>query len=139
MMFDYQLQVVFEPFQKNSWSRRYRFAVIDPNNFKGYPANFVCLLPKKIFESGKPVSDFGKKIWNKSLEFAVALLEQALKQEKDEKVKTELEKRRRHLELERPKLICGCCHEEFEEYGKTKYKRKLCKNCLESRFLQNQN
>ncbi len=138
-MTDYRLQVVFEPFQKNAWSRRYRFAVIDPNNFKGYPANFVCLLPKKIFESGKPVSEFGKKFGEKSLEFAVSLLEQALKQQEDEKVKTELEKRLRSLELERPKLICVCCQQEFEEYGRTKYKRRLCKNCLEARFFQNQN
>ncbi len=138
-MSDYQLQVVFEPFERNAWSRRYRFAVIDPNNFRGYPANFVCLLPKKIFEAGKPVSEFGKKFGDKSLEFAVELLEQALKQEKDGKVKTELEKRLRRLESERPKLICGCCHGEFEEYGRTKYKRRLCKNCLEARFLQNQN
>ena len=139
MMSDYRLQVVFEPFQKNAWSRRYRFAVIDPNNFKGYPANFVCLLPKKIFESGKPVSEFGKKFGDKSLEFAVSLLEQALKQQEDEKVKTEIEKRLRILEIESPKLICGCCQQEFEEYGRTKYKRRICKNCLETRFLQNQN
>jgi hypothetical protein len=43
----YKLKV-FEPFGKNDYSKKYRFAVIDPNNFKGYPANFVCVTEKNL-------------------------------------------------------------------------------------------
>lgn len=97
-MSEYRLKV-FEPTGKNDWTRRYRFAVVDPNNFKGYPSNFVCVLPRKIFESGKPVTEFAKLFGKKSPELAIELLKEALKQEKDEKVKIELEKRLKTLAL----------------------------------------
>lgn len=139
LMPDYRLQVVFEPFQKNAWWRRYRFAVIDPKKLKGYPANFICLLPKKIVDPGKPLSEFARIFGEKSSELAIELLKEALWQEKDEKVRTELEKRLDALELQRPKLKCGICHKEFDEYSRIKYKRKLCKNCLEARINQTQN
>ena len=91
-MSEYRLQVVFEPFEKNAWSRRFRFAVIDPKKIKGYPANFICLLPKKIVDAGKPLSVFGRIFGEKSSEFAIELLNEALEQEKDEKIKAELKK-----------------------------------------------
>ncbi len=136
MMSDYRLQVVFEPNDINTWSRKYRFAVIDQNKIKGYPANFVCVLPKRIFDSGKPLSEFAKIFGQKSSELAIELLKDAIQQENDEKVKSELEKRLVALELGRPKLVCSCCHKEFEEYSRIKYRRRLCKICLEVRFLQ---
>jgi hypothetical protein len=137
-MSDYRLQVISEPFGKNTWWRRYRFAVIDPNNFKGYPANFVCVLPQRIFESGNPVTEFGRIFGEKSSELAIELLKEALIQEKDEKVKTELEKRLKLLELKKPLLVCNSCNREFEEYSRIKHKRRLCKGCLEARILQKQ-
>lgn len=138
-MSDFRLQVFFESFGKNSWTRRYRFAVIDPKKLKGYPANFICVLPKKIVDPGKPLSEFGRIFGEKSSEFAIELLKAALEQERDETVKTELEKRLKLLVLERTILICGTCNKEFEEYGRIKYKRKLCKSCLEVKFRQNKN
>jgi len=138
-MSDYRLQVVFEPFEKNAWWRRYRFAVIDPNKVKGYPANFVCLLPKKIVDPGKPLSEFGRIFGEKSSELAIKLLKEALGQEKDEKVRIELEKRLNSLELQGPKLKCDTCHKEFDEYSRIKSKRMLCKSCLEARINQTQN
>lgn len=138
-MSDYRLQVVFEPVEKKGWSSRYRFAVIDPNKHKGYPANFVCVLPKKIVDAGKPLSEFGRLFGKKSSKLAIELLKDALQQEKDEKIKIELERRIKILESEKAKLICSLCHKEFEEYSKTKYKRRLCKSCLEARLLQIEN
>jgi hypothetical protein len=138
-MSDYRLQVFFEPSEKSAWSRRYRFAVIDPNKLKGYPSNFVCVLPKKIVDPGKPLSEFGRIFGEKSAEFAIELLREALEQQKDEKVKTELEKRLKLLKLERPVLICSSCNNEFEEYSRIKYKRRLCKGCLEAKFRQTKN
>ena len=137
IMFDYRLKI-FEGFEKKNWVKQYRFAVIDPKNYMGYPANFVCLLPKEIFESGKPLSPFGKLFGEKSPEYAIKLLKEALKQEKDEEVKNEIMKRIKLLEAKKPKLICSSCHEAFEEYCKTKYRHKLCKSCLETKIFQNQ-
>lgn len=138
-MSDYRLQVVFEPFEKNAWSRRYRFAVIDPNNLRGYPANFVCVLPKKIVDPGKSISEFGRIFGEKSSECAIELIKEALKEETNEKVITELEKRIKLLELEKPKLRCSLCHKEFEGNSKIRCKYRLCKSCLAARIRQNQN
>jgi hypothetical protein len=138
-MTDYRLQVVFEPFERNAWSRRYRFAVIDPNKTKGYPANFVCVLPKRIYESGKPVTEFSRLFGKKGSEFAIELLEEALKRECDEKIKTELKKRLSLLMLATPKFICSSCHKEFEKYSRIRYRRTLCRKCLESRLCLHQN
>jgi hypothetical protein len=50
-MSDYRLQVVFEPTDKNAWYRKYRFAVIDPNKVKGYPANLICVFRARMEKS----------------------------------------------------------------------------------------
>ena len=110
-MSDHRL-MVFEPFEKKNWGKQIRFAVIDPSNFKGYPANFVCLLPKEIFESGKPLSPFGKMFGEKSSDYAIELLREALKQEENEDVKTEIGKRIRLLQAKSPKFKCGSRHEK---------------------------
>jgi hypothetical protein len=94
---------------------------------------------KKIVDPGKPLSEFGRIFGEKSSELATKLLKEALGQEKDEKVRTELEKRLKALELKRPKLKCALCHKEFDEYSRIKYKRMLCKSCLEARINQKQN
>jgi hypothetical protein len=136
IMSNYQLQV-FRPFEKGDCSGSYRFVVVDPS--KSYPANFVCLLPKKIYDFGKPLSVFGKIFGDKSSEYAIALLRDAVKQETDEKVKIELEKRLETFESKKPKLKCSSCHKEFEEFSRIRYRRTLCKSCLELRILQKQN
>ena len=76
---------------------------------------------------------------DKSSEFAIQLLKEALLKEKDEKIKTELEKRLKLLKSQRPKFLCNCCNREFEEYNKKKYRLRLCKSCLELRIRQTQN
>jgi hypothetical protein len=138
-MSDYRLQVVFEPTDKKAWYRKYRFAVIDPKKVNGYPANFICVFPKRIFEAGKPLSKFGKIFGEKSFELAVELLQDAIKEENNNKVKEELKKRLKAFELARPTLICSYCQQEFEQYSRMKYRRSLCKGCLEKRFLLNRN
>jgi hypothetical protein len=135
-MSDYQLKV-FEPYEKGDWAGKYRIAVIDSSNFKGYPANFVCLLPKAL-EKGKPGSVFERLFGDKSSEYAIELLKEALKQAQDEQVKTEIVRRLRLFEAKKLKLVCSSCREEFEEYTRTRYKRNLCRNCLETKRLLNQ-
>ncbi len=95
-MLDHRLQV-YKPYEMGDSRGKYRLAVIDPNNRHGFPANFVCLLPETIHEKGKPMSLFKRIFGDKSYDYAADLLTEALKQEKDQQVKTELEKRLKTL------------------------------------------
>ncbi|MCW4025640.1 MAG: hypothetical protein NWF01_11520 [Candidatus Bathyarchaeota archaeon] len=80
----------------------YRFAVVNRNK-STYPANFVCMLPVKLSQgknNGGPV--FNTLFGDKSLGFAMDLINDALKRESDVAVKTELKRR---LKLIDPKQI----------------------------------
>ncbi len=89
---NYKLQV-FKPYEVGDVSGKYRFAVIDPNNGFGYPANFVCMLPRKIYDKGKPLSVFAKMFGKDSVDYAVELLTEAIKRERDGQTRDELQKR----------------------------------------------
>ena len=88
----YVLQV-FKPFENGDVRGRYHLVIIDPTNAFGYPANFVCLLPRNIYEKGKPLSLFAKKFGNNSINYAIELLGEAIKHEQDKQTKAELQKR----------------------------------------------
>jgi hypothetical protein len=117
-------------------SRSYRFAVIDPKKSSCYPANFVCMLPVKLY-SGKANrgSVFGELYQEKSLDFAIGLLNDALQTEKDAEIRMEIEKR---LKLIDPKQInvvnCGQCKKPFQPRKIRKYKQRLCDECLSARY-----
>lgn len=67
--------------------------VINPNDQRGYPANYVCMLPQKIYDKGKPLSVFAKKFGDSSIEVAVKLLNEAITREQDAEIRGALEKR----------------------------------------------
>ncbi|XHH08137.1 MAG: hypothetical protein ACFCUE_11255 [Candidatus Bathyarchaeia archaeon] len=90
-MSDYKLQVC-KPFENGDWKGIYRFMVINPNDHRGYPANYVCMLPRKIYDRGKPLSVFVRKFGH-NVDFAVELLQEAILREKDATTKSALEKR----------------------------------------------
>ena len=73
--------------------RHIRFAVVDLDKSKNYPANFVCLLPKAPSVTGKANNKFSKIFEKSSLELAKRLLTEALKTERDSEVKKEIEHR----------------------------------------------
>jgi hypothetical protein len=137
---DCKLQVFkYEVEEKNSgWA--YRFAVVDYSRSKNYPANFVCMLPIKLYQ-GKTNngSVFGELFGDKSLDFAIGLLNDALKSERDAEVKTEIERR---LKLIDPKQIntvkCSQCQKTFQPQKVRKYKRNFCDECLKTRYRQRQ-
>jgi hypothetical protein len=82
----YKLQIL-KPFKKGNWKDRYLLAVIDANKSSDYPANFVCILPRKIYDTDKPFSLFAKKFGDNSVNYVVELLKEAIKQEKDRQSK----------------------------------------------------
>jgi hypothetical protein len=91
-MNDYKIQVC-KPYERGDWKGTYRFMVINPKDHRGYPANYVCMLPQKIYEKGRPLSVFAKKFGDNSIDFAVKLLKEAIVHEKDTLAKSALEKR----------------------------------------------
>lgn len=84
-----------------SLGRRFRFAVIDLDKSRDYPANFVCILPSIIRDEKKSNNIFQKIFGNKGLEQAKALLTEALKTENESNVKVEIERRLKLLEPKR--------------------------------------
>ncbi len=103
-MSNYQLKV-FEPIGKNDWTRRYRLQLLIQITSKVTQQISCAYYLERIFESGKPVTEFGKMFGEKSFELAIELLEEALRQEEDEKVKSELEKRLKNLAITKKKNI----------------------------------
>ncbi len=120
--------------RNSGWA--YRFAVVDNNKSKSYPANFVCMLPIKLTPGkGNSGSVFGELFGDKSLEFAVGLLNDALKNEHDAQVKTEIERRLKLIDPKQVNIVkCSQCKKSYEPRKIRKYKQNLCDDCLKTRY-----
>jgi len=132
------LQVFKREQTDNNLGKTYRFAVLDVSRAKDYPANFVCMLPVKVDQrKGKIVNVFGELFGDKSVDFAIGLLNDALKAESDVEVKTEI---RRRLKLIDPKQVnlvkCCRCKKSFQPRKIRKYKQNFCDDCLKARYGQ---
>ncbi len=71
--------------------------VVDLDKSKKYPLNFICILPQTVISLGKPLNIFSKVFGQSSLEIAKKLLLRALKKEKDDDNRKELQTRLRTL------------------------------------------
>ena len=133
---DCRLQVFkFEKGLRNS-GNTYRFAIVDDSRSNSYPANFVCMLPAKVeLVKGKTTNRFGTLFGDKGIDFALGLLNEALKNERDIEVKTEIKRRLKLIDPNQVALVkCVGCNKTFQ-LGKTrKYKQNLCPTCLKKRF-----
>jgi hypothetical protein len=114
--------------------RHIRFAVVDLDKSKKYPANYICLLPMDPRANGKANNNFSKLFGNESPELAKNLLTKALKTEKDSEIKAEIEKR---LELLNPKppaqVRCRVCGDFFEP-KRSRFRQTLCQECKQKRY-----
>jgi hypothetical protein len=117
-----------------SQGRHIRFAVIDLDKSKNYPANYVCMLPLQPRANGKAHNVFSKLFGNDSLERAKRLLSKALKTENDSEIKAEIEKR---LKLLEPKpagqVKCSVCGNFFEP-RRRRFKQKICQECTRKKY-----
>jgi hypothetical protein len=108
-----------------------RFAVVDLNKSKSYPANFVSMLPIRIDSDGKLPSAFTKFFGNKSVETARGLLTESLKTEHGSEVIVEIERR---LTLLEPNPVihvnCRICKKFFQTTKERARKQKICPKCL---------
>jgi hypothetical protein len=87
-----------ETFSKNS-PKTINFAVMDLDKATGYPANFICVLPKQIGEEGDCQNIFSSIFGKESQRTAEKLLTDALKVELDPEVALEIEKRLKLLQF----------------------------------------
>jgi hypothetical protein len=108
-----------------------RFAVVDLNKSKDYPANFVSILPMRIDSDGKLPSVFTKFFGNESVATARGLLTEALKTEDDSEIKAEIARR---LNLLEPNPLvhikCRVCKKFFQTQKERVFKLKICQECL---------
>lgn len=133
---DCKLLILKNDYSESNSSWTYRFVVIDSNKSKGYPANFVCMLPVKLYSGkSKSPSAFGALFGENGLNLAVKLLNNALKTEKDSEVRVEIEKRLKLLNPKEADLVkCSQCSKPFQPRKVRKYKQYLCNECLSSRY-----
>jgi hypothetical protein len=120
----------------NSLGVTYRFAVVDFSRSKSFPQNFVCMLPVKVNQDNRKVANvFGGLFGEKSVDFAMELLNKALKNESDTDVKAEIERRLKLIDPKQVNLVrCSRCRTTFQSNRIKKYKRNYCKNCLKARY-----
>ena len=132
---DCRLQVFKRP-TDNSLASSYRFAVVDFSRSKSFPQNFVCMLPVKINQDNQKVANiFGGLFGEKSVDFAMELLNKALKYESDTDVRAEIERRLKLIDPKQVNLVrCSRCHATFHSNRIKRYKRNYCNNCLKTRY-----
>jgi hypothetical protein len=117
-----------------SQGRHIRFAVVDLDKSKGYPANYICLLPANPSANGKANNNFSKLFGKESPELAKKLLTKALKTEKDAEVKGEIERRLTMLKPKPPiQVKCRICGNSFETKI-SRFKQKICQECKQKRY-----
>ena len=83
-----------------SSKRAIRFAVVDAEIAKPYPANFICMLPQHVSASDDDSSVFARTFGVGRVELAKKLLTAALETEDDSDIKAEIRER---LKLLAPK------------------------------------
>lgn len=135
---DFKLQAFRREQTDNNFAATYRFAVLDFSKAKDYPANYVCMLPLKVDQGkGKILNVFGELFGEKSVDFAIGLLNDALKRESDVEIKTELERRLKLIDPKKVNLIkCSRCKGTFQPRKIRKYKQNFCDECFKARFGQ---
>jgi hypothetical protein len=77
--------------------RSIRFAVVDSDTTKTYPANFICMLPQHVSVATEDSSVFAKTFGESRVELAKKLLNTALETEDDLEVKAEIKERLKML------------------------------------------
>jgi hypothetical protein len=117
-----------------SQGRYIRFAVIDLDKSRSYPANYVCMLPQQPRANGKSHNVFSNLFGNDSLELAKRLLSKALKTEQDSEIKAEITRRLKLLEPKPPIQVKCCICGRFFEPERRRFKQKICQKCTQKKY-----
>ncbi len=113
----------------------FRFAVIDLDKSKTYPANFVCMLPKKPTINDTPHNIFSKIYGKESIKVAKQLLKKALSSENDLEIKNAISERLSNLEPKKPiQVKCCRCGKSFTPLRMRYRKQKVCLECKQKMY-----
>jgi hypothetical protein len=127
-----------EELKDYSRGQYFRFAVIDLDKSKHYPANFVCMLPKKPTINDTPHNIFSKIYGKESLTVAKQLLKKALNSESDLEIKNALTERINMLEPKKPPEVKCCrCGKSFTPLRMRYRKQKVCPECKHKMYSNN--
>lgn len=119
-----------EDLKDYSRGQYFRFAVIDLDKSKNYPANFVCMLPKKPTVNDTPHNIFSKIYGKESILIAKQLLKRALNSESDLEIKNAIAERISMLEPKKaPEVKCCRCGKPFTPIRMRYRKQKVCPEC----------
>lgn len=119
--------------------KRFRFAVVDLEKTKGYPLNFVCMLPMLTGGKSKLESSFLRIFGDESIQQAKALLAEGLKAEEEPEVKAEMAKRLKMLDPEMVAQIkCSACGKIFRPRRIRKHRANFCEVCIRKKFASRQ-
>jgi hypothetical protein len=115
--------------------KRFRFAVVDLDKPKGFPSNFICMLPIQINGKSKFETSFRHIFGDESIQQARSLLTDGLKTEEEPEVKAEIEKR---LKLLDPGAVgeirCSGCGKLFLPQRIRRHRANFCEECLKKKF-----
>jgi len=113
------------------------FVVINVDEPRVYPLNFICVLPEQMSVGAQQNSNFSKIFGKESLPLAKSLLQHALEKEGDTEIKAAIGKR---LKVFEPKPIlqvkCRYCGNLFEPKKFRRYYQKTCRDCKSKMLLQ---
>ena len=122
---------------KNYKGNTIRIAVVDLAESKGYPLNFVCVLPRHVVLKGNLQSKFSDKFGDNSRDMAKELLTRALSIEGDVDMKKEIMDRLKLLDP-KPKHVTKCneCGKDFQSRTYRYGKQKTCYDCKAKRYVE---
>lgn len=124
-----------EDLKDYSRGQYFRFAVIDLDKSKQYPANFVCMLPKKPTINDAPHNIFSKIYGKESIKLAKKLLKKALSTESDLELKNAITERINMLEPKKPPEVKCCrCGKLFTPIKMRYRKQKVCVECKQRMY-----
>ena len=108
---------------------KHLFAVIDLDESKQYPQNFVSVLPLHISATVKPSNVFERLFGNKSLEIANQLLHKALESRPDYETTKAIRERIELLATQQNNIVrCQNCGNTIKQSRKFKH-FKVCYQC----------
>jgi hypothetical protein len=131
----FQLYILNNDATDYSGRKKLGFTVVNLDKARGYPLNFVCVLPLRITSSDTKLTTFERRFGDKSLEVAKELLTSALKTEGNEYVRSEIERRLKLLNPDSTReKTCSSCGKTFQTNPKKKINQRYCEGCLRKKF-----
>ncbi len=117
-------------YHNNRTRNKHLFAVIDLDESKQYPQNFVSMLPLHIRAIVKPSNVFEGLFGNKSLEIANRLLHKALESRPDSETARAIRERIELLATqENNKAHCQNCGNTIKQSKRSVKPYKFCYKC----------